>query len=188
MIEFTQHTLETAPEASRSRLEEVQRTRGRIGSMFAVLANSPAVLNGYMEMGAQLFQHGALSRSDQALVMLTVSREHGCRYCVPIYTRMAHQLGLDPAIIQAVRNGGDVGDPRLAALRDFTTDLVRARGRVPEERVHAFLDAGFDHAQVLEVLGGIALKTLTNYLTQFSDVPLDDDLVEFAWDPDSATP
>jgi len=182
MIEFQRHTVDTAPEASRERLAQLEASRGSIGSMFGVLAESPAMLNGYLDLGAQLAANGALTRADQTWVMLTASREHGCRYCVPVYSRAAERLGLDPATVRAIRNGEPIADPRAAALSDLTATLVRARGRVPDEAVHAFLEAGFSHAQLLEVLGGIALKTITNYLTQFAAVPLDDDLAAFAWE------
>lgn len=186
MIDFPRHDPETAPEASRPRLEALEHARGGIGNMFAVLASSPAVLNGYLALGSQLLEHGALTRAEQAIVMLTVSREHGCRYCVPVYSRMAERLGLAAELIRAVRMGDAIADVRFAALRDFTTALVRRRGKVGDEQVRTFLAAGFDRSQVLEVLAGIALKTMTNYLTQFADVPLDDDLLPFTWEPTNA--
>jgi len=183
MIEFQVHDVDTAPEGSRERLAQLAAARGSIGSMFGVLAASPAMLHGYLDLGARLMGGGALSRADQTWVMLTASREHGCRYCVPIYSRAAAQQGLDPATVRAIRNGEPVADPRAAALSDLTAALVRERGQVPDESVQAFLDAGFGHAELLEVLGGIALKTITNYLTQFAAVPLDDGLEAYAWAP-----
>ncbi len=183
MLDLTVHTLDTAPEGSRDTLAGIAAARGSFNNMFAVLAESPAVLKGYVELSTQLMQNGSLSRAEFTVVLLSVSREHGCRYCVPIYSRAADRLGIDPAVVRAVRDGGPIDDPRLAALRDFTTALLRQRGRVSEEQTQSFLAAGFGNAQVLEVLGGIALKTLTNYLTQFSNLPLDDDLADYAWDP-----
>lgn len=183
MIELPLHDLESAPEASRQRVAELQVSRGRIGNMYAVLANSPALLEGYMTLSEQLLQHGALTPEEQTIVMLTASRENGCRYCVPVYSRNATRLGLDPDVIRAVRNGEAIDDARLAALRDFTTVLIERRGRVDDEQVEAFLDAGFDQAQLLEVIGGVAVKTITNYLTQFVDVPLEEGLSDFVWDP-----
>lgn len=115
MIDLPLHDLNSAPDASRRRL--------------AVLAASPALLEGYMTLSEQLLQHGALTREEQTIVMLTVSREHGCSYCVPVYTRNATRLGLDPDVIKAVRNGDAIADARLAALRDFTVQLLQSRGR-----------------------------------------------------------
>jgi alkylhydroperoxidase family enzyme len=41
--------------------------------------------------------------------------------------------------------------------------VVADRGRLDEEQVGAFLRAGYTHAQALEVVLGVTLKTLTNY-------------------------
>jgi len=46
-----------------------------------------------------------------------------------------------------------------------------------------FFDAGFTKAQLLDVLGGIAAKTIINTLTQLTDIPLDDMLLPYAWKP-----
>lgn len=186
MIDFQLHTVDTAPEGSRERLAQLEATRGSIGSMFGALAASPAMLNGYLDLGGRLMGDGVLSRADQTWVMLTASREQGCRYCVPVYSRAAEQQGLDAETVRSIRNGEPVADPRAAALSDITAALVRQRGQVSDETVQAFLDAGFGHAELLEVLGGIALKTITNYLTQFASVPLDDGLVAYAWAPGEA--
>ncbi|UCH25524.1 MAG: carboxymuconolactone decarboxylase family protein [Trueperaceae bacterium] len=183
MLELPIHKIETAPPASRPVLEKLVEMRGSVNNMFAVLAASPAVLKGYMALNNEFFQHGTLSMAEKVAVLLTASRENECSYCVPIYTSRAEQIGLDAAVVKALRNGETVEDERLATLVDFTASLVRSRGKVEPYQVEAFLSAGYTEAQVLEVLAALALKTVTNYLTQFTAIPLDDSLLEFAWEP-----
>ena len=54
MIDRPLHDLESAPESSRPRLAELQASRGSIGNMYAVLANAPALLEGYITLSEQL--------------------------------------------------------------------------------------------------------------------------------------
>ncbi len=56
-----------------------------------------------------------------------------------------------------------IPDTKLNALRDFTKAMVEERGRLQEQQVRRFLEAGYTKAQVFEVVIGVALKTLTNY-------------------------
>ncbi len=44
-----------------------------------------------------------------------------------------------------------------------------------------FLDAGFREEQVLEVIAGVALKTVTNYVGSAFGLPLDDEFEAHAW-------
>jgi alkylhydroperoxidase family enzyme len=51
--------------------------------------------------------------------------------------------------------------------------MVQGRGRVAEQEVDAFLAAGFSRAQVLEVVLGVGLKTLSNYTNHLAQTPVD---------------
>ena len=179
MFNFALHTIETAPEGSK-----VQEKYGLSLNNWAVLAESPAAFQGYMNLVQPLFEIGTLSPAEQALVQLTVSHEHECRYCVPYYTFSAPSVALDAAVVKAIRERNPIPDDRLATLHDFTLSLVRNRGKVTPAEVQAFFDAGFNKAQLLEILAGIAAKTMMNYLTQVVDIPLDDVLTPFAWEPE----
>lgn len=89
----------------------------------------------------------------------------------------------DPAhVTNALRDGRPIEDPRLQALSQFTVAVVRGRGHVDEE-VKAFLAAGYQPPQVLEVLVGVMLKTLSNYTNHIAGTPLDDVFAARAWAP-----
>ena len=47
MTDFPIHTTETAPEASRARLQGAQDALGFIPNLYATMAEAPAVLEGY---------------------------------------------------------------------------------------------------------------------------------------------
>ena len=187
MLKYQLHTVETAPDGAREALAEVQKTQGAVPANMRVLAESPSALNAYLGLVGPLFSGGSLTPAEQVVVQMAVSREHGCTFCVPFYTFFSSQVGLDAAVVAAIRDGNAIPDDRLAALAQYAVALVRARGAVSDEQTDAFLKAGFTKAQILDVLGGIAAKTYINYLTQIADVPLDDFIAEFAWTPGVAT-
>jgi alkylhydroperoxidase family enzyme len=75
------------------------------------------------------------------------------------------------------------GDRRLEALRSFTTAAVNKRGWIKDADLKAFLQAGYTREQVLEVLVGVAMKTLSNYVNHIAATLLDKQLEPFAWEP-----
>ncbi|TAK33558.1 MAG: hypothetical protein EPO40_00060 [Myxococcaceae bacterium] len=88
----------------------------------------------------------------------------------------------DPQFIDALRDGRPLGDAKLEALRGLTTALVRGRGHAPSE-VEAFVAAGYRVEQVLEVLVGVTMKTLSNYTNHLAATPLDKVFQARAWTP-----
>ena len=52
-------------------------------------------------------------------------------------------------------------------------ELVGERGHAKEETIQKFLAAGYKKGQAMELLLGIALKTISNYLDHISPTPLD---------------
>ena len=59
-----------------------------------------------------------------------------------------------------------------AAVR-FAVKLVRERGHVMAEDVSAVRMAGYGDGQIVEIVAHVALNTLTNYLNEAFDTPVD---------------
>jgi alkylhydroperoxidase family enzyme len=75
--------------------------------------------------------------------------------------------------ISAVRKNTLVADKKLDSLVNLTREIVRERGHVKPATVTAFLAAGYRKEQVMELLLGVALKTVSNYLDHISPAELD---------------
>ena len=180
MSRYIPHTAETAPEASREGLAKAKRAFGFVPNMMGVLAASPAALDGLQALNGA-FAQGSFSLKERELLLLAVSTVNGCTYCVPSHSAAAKAGGVSDEVIKAFREGKPIPDARLAALHGFATGVVEKRGWVAEAEVEAFIDAGFTQAQVLEVVLGVSLMTLTNYTNHIANVPLDAVLAPFRW-------
>ena len=73
-MEFTIHTLETAPEASKAALIHAKETFGIIPNLEGILAEAPAALKGGMALW-DLFATSSLTPVEQQIVYLTANYE-----------------------------------------------------------------------------------------------------------------
>ncbi|MBX9699777.1 MAG: carboxymuconolactone decarboxylase family protein [Acetobacteraceae bacterium] len=177
---FIRHTAETAPAPAGARLAAIRKAWGFVPNLHATLAEAPTVLEGYDTLFA-LAGKGTLTPAEQQVVFLTTSRLHACEYCVSGHSVLAAQSGLDAPIIETLREGGALADPRLEALRRFAAAVVEQRGEVPAGGVAAFLGAGYTRAQVLEVVLIVATKVISNYVNHLAGTPLDTFMAKTAW-------
>src|SRR5262245_1090977 len=103
MIQFTVHTVETAPAASRPLLEGIGRSFGFVPNLFSVFAESPAALSGALGI-FEAFSKSSLTSTEQQLVMLAASEANDCEYCVAAHSTLAKRLArVDPALVGATR-------------------------------------------------------------------------------------
>lgn len=88
---------------------------------------------------------------------------------------------IDRAVVQAVRNDGPIADAKLEALRLFTKSVVEKRGFASEEEKNGFLAAGYTDQNILEVILGVVMKTLSNYANHIAGTPLDSAFEPAKW-------
>ncbi len=182
MTDFTIHTAETAPEESRPLLETSQQTFGRIPGLHAVMAEAPALLEGYQQLHKVFAEKTSFDKDELTVVWQSINVEHECHYCVPAHTGIAKMMKVDDAITNALRDETPLPNDRLEALRSFTLAVVRDRGNVDATAVDAFLAAGFTKRQVLEVILGVSQKVMSNYTNHLAETPVDEPMKAFAWE------
>ena len=180
MVDFVPHTIETAPERSGPGLRAAEQKLGFIPNMMAVLAESPAALDAYQAVQGA-FATSSFTTAEQHFLALVISVVNGCTYCVPVYSGLSAEAGIDQEVIDTVRDGGPINGERLSVLRDFAVAVVEKRGRVKEAELDAFLAAGFSKAKVLEVIIAAAFKLISNYTNHIADIPLDDLFQPLSW-------
>jgi AhpD family alkylhydroperoxidase len=145
------------------------------------MAAAPPVLNAYLALSEQ-FGQTSLTPIEQQVVLATVSVTNGCTYCVAVHSAGLKAVGLPDDQIDAIRSGRALRDIRLEALRAFTAAAVEQRGRLSDADLRRFHETGYEHEQVLEVLIGVAMKTLSNYVNHLAHTPLDARFQPFAWE------
>jgi uncharacterized peroxidase-related enzyme len=170
--DFKPHTLETAPEPSRKDLADIKQKFGRVPNFFAVAAESPAAINAYVSL-SDIFRTTALTPREQQIVILTASVENKCGYCVAAHSKGAKMVGVAEDVIDAIRNRTPLNDAKTEALRRLVSQIVDKRGWLSDADVQAFLDQGYSKSQLLDVMVGVSMKTLSNYINHLTDPPME---------------
>jgi uncharacterized peroxidase-related enzyme len=168
----TPATISDAPEASRPLLETIEKEFGIVPNLFRVVSNSPVALQGYLQLSDAL-NKGALPAPTRERIALAVAEINGCDYCLSAHTYLGKKVAkLDDAEIAANRQGLSQ-DPRADAAVRFAAKVARQRGHVTEDDIRAVRLAGYDDAQVIEIVLHVALNTWTNYLNEVANTEID---------------
>lgn len=177
---FTEHTIESAPAASRRFMEATARPRGYVPAAVARLASSPHLLEGFLKLSG-LFEATTLDAVAREVVILTMATRNRCQVCVAMHTAKLIQLGAPADVIDALRAAEALPDPGLEAVRLFTLAVLADAGRVEDEALQAFLAQGFTPQNALEVVLGIGTYTMSTLANRLTDAPLDPALEPYAW-------
>jgi uncharacterized peroxidase-related enzyme len=168
----TPASIEAAPAAARPLLEAVKKQIGSVPNLFRVVANSPAALEGYLGLNGALAK-GSLDAKTRERIAITVAEINGCGYCLSAHAYIGKNVAkLDDAEITANRSGASNDLKANAAVR-FAAKVVNARGHVSDADVAAVKAAGFDDAQIVEIVLHVALNTLTNYVNEVAKTEID---------------
>ena len=168
----TPAAISDAPAASQPLLEAVKKQLGVVPNLFRLVANSPAALQGYLGLSGALGK-GGLPAATRERIALAVAEINGCDYCLSAHAYIGKNLAkLDDAEITANRSGAS-SDPKADAAVRFAAKVARERGHVSEDDVRAVKLAGYDDAQVIEIVLHVALNTWTNYINQVAKTDID---------------
>jgi uncharacterized peroxidase-related enzyme len=166
-------TTETAPDSSKPLLAAIRKNIGFVPNLMAIFANNPNVLQGYLALDG-VWEKGSFTPKERQLILLAASVENHCDYCTAAHSAVAKGMLHVPAdVVSAIRTNTPVPDAKLDALVKLVKEIVRERGYAKEQTIQNFLDAGYRKEQVMELLLGIALKTISNYLDHISPAPID---------------
>ena len=84
-------------------------------------------------------------------------------------------------VTDAIRDWEEIPDARLKALSEFTKVMFEKRGNPSQQDVRAFLDAGYQEKQILEIVLALAVKALSNYSNHIFKTPVDDAFSSRKW-------
>ena len=150
--------------AQKEILDTALKQVGFIPNMYANMVNAPAVLSTYLHGYGLFRKESGLTPTEQEVVFLAVSRTNGCTYCTAAHSMIADKMSGVPApVLQAIRGHQPIPDPKLAALFEVTTEMVKGLGQPSPAAVKAFLDAGYQERDLLYIVLAVSVKVLSNY-------------------------
>lgn len=178
MRTFKIHTIETAPAESKDSLEQSVKDFGMLPNLHGVLAESTETLEAY-KMLHNLFMKSSFNAEELTVVWQTINVEHECHYCVPAHTGIAHMMKVNPELTEALRKRTAMPNEKLQALHDTTLSIIRNRGEISDTELDTFYKVGYSSRQVLEIILGLAQKTISNYTNHIANTPVDEAFQKF---------
>jgi len=153
-------------------LAQVQKSLGVTPNMTKVMANSPALLEGYLALSGAL-SNGAIPAPVRERLALATAEANGCEYCLSAHTYIGANIAhVDAEELDRARSA-DSSDPHTAALLTFSNAVLRGKGSIKDADLEAARSAAVTDAEIGEVVGHISLNVLTNYFNVLSEVTND---------------
>jgi AhpD family alkylhydroperoxidase len=149
----------TATGPVRQTLDELSARRGELGPMVRGMANSSALLRGYLDLNRAM-KRSHLDRRISERISLAVQEWLGCDYRVAAHSDAARAPGLSETDIELARNG-TATDPRTAAVVAFGHQIAAAPAEITDDSVEALRTYGYRDEQIADVVGLVTLNVLT---------------------------
>ena len=155
-------------------------TRAAFGgtpNMFTTAANSPAALDAMLGLFKSLGK-SSLGPKVGEQVAIAIAQANGCGYCLAAHTAIGALHGLDAATMTSARRASAPSAKTTATLA-LALAILESRGGISDATLAAARNAGITDAEIVEVVGHVALNVYTNYLNNlahpvidFPEVPL----------------
>jgi uncharacterized peroxidase-related enzyme len=153
-------------------LADVQRTLGLTPNMHKTMANSPALLKGYLALSGAL-AGGVLPAAVREQLAIATAETNGCEYCLSAHTYLGANLAkLDADELERARHAEST-NPHTAALLTLSEAILQGHGVVADDVLAGARAAGVSDTEIGELVGHLALNILTNYFNVLSGVDND---------------
>ncbi len=149
----------------------VQSKLGFVPNLMRVLGNSPAALEGYLNLSGAL-AGGLLAPKLREQIALAVAEINGCGYCLSAHTLLGGKAGLAAAEILAARSSSAADSKSDAAIK-LARSVTLQRGIIADSDLQAARSAGLSDAEIIEVVQHVALNILTNYTNNVAQTLID---------------
>ncbi|HEM3696382.1 TPA: carboxymuconolactone decarboxylase family protein [Streptococcus suis] len=179
---FPIQTLDTVRPDLKENLETVKKNNGGyIPNLIGLLANSPTALETYQTVGG-INRRNSLTAAEREVVQITAAVANGCGFCVAGHTAISiKQIKMPDEILQALRQGTPIeANAKLDTLARFTLAVIQEKGKVGDQLLEEFFQAGYTAENALDVVLGVSLATLCNYANNLINTPINPELQPYA--------
>src|SRR5438067_11760352 len=139
---FIIHTVESAPEKSKTTLRSLEQKFAFLPNVMATMAESPVLLNGFAASFGS-FHGGSFNECEKQVLLLTNAVTFKCPWTVAAHSTLALADGIPEGDVNAIRKGKLPNDSKYSALSGLTKALIEKRGTVNDTDVERFTSAGY---------------------------------------------
>ena len=152
-------------------LDGVQQKLGLTPNLMRTFANSPAVLEAYLNFSGALGE-GLLDAKLREQIALAVAEANSCEYCLSAHTAIGKMVGLNESDLTKARQA-KASDVKTEAALQFAREIVVKRGEVSDADWQAVKDAGYGEGEIAEIIANVALNIFTNYFNHIARTEVD---------------
>ena len=147
---------------------------GFVPNVLRQMSTSTAALEVYMQGQAALGAEGnRLTDKERNFVQLAVSQVNECDYCKAAHVAIGRMGGADTSDLEAVAAGQTIdaseGGDHVAATRL----LMEKQGHLTAEDLGKLEQQGIDKEVLYEIIGNIAVKTVSNWVNHIAGTKID---------------
>jgi uncharacterized peroxidase-related enzyme len=163
-------TREQVSSGNQEIFDNLKAKLGFVPNIYATYALSDHALGRFMT-----FSSGktTLTAKQKEVVNLVVSQINGCTYCQAAHTAIGKMNGFTDEQIISIRKGDASFDPKLHAIALLAIEIIQNGGKVDEQSVERFLEAGFSNENLVDLILAVGEKAITNYLHNVTKIPID---------------
>lgn len=151
----------TAHPKAKELLVTFESLRGRSSNMLRVLAQSPAILEAYLNFNRS-FDQTHMSPKLRALITIVVAQSLDCDYMLSLAHAIAARQAVSPEEFEAARTAKS-SDPKISQALSFAKRMVEMHGKVERSEVAAVQRVGYTDEEIVEIIAAIALNIFRNY-------------------------
>lgn len=141
-----------------------------VPNIYATYAHSDNALGRYLT-----FANGetSLNNKEKEIINLIVSQVNGCTYCQAAHTALGKMNGFTEEQTIQLRQGRAPFNEKFDALVKLAKAVIENRGKISDEVLETFFDAGYTKENLVDVILNVGEKAITNYLHNITQIPVD---------------
>lgn len=167
--------MEQLPTDVRERILAVQEKAGFVPNVFFMLAHRPDEFRAFFAYHDALMEResDSLTKAEKEMIVVAVSADHGCLYCVVAHGAILRILAKDPMIADqiAVNYRTAPISERQQLMIDFALHLAAHRGVLDDGWQAQLEKVGFTLSDVWDIGAIAALFGLSNRLVSMARTP-----------------
>jgi uncharacterized peroxidase-related enzyme len=161
------------PDDIRAIYEANRAKIGFVPNVFRAYARRPDHFRAFMGYHDVLMKgEGGLSRAEREAIVVAVSSENRCQYCMTAHGAALRILGKDPILAEQIANNWRTADlsPRLRAILTFASRVNEAGFAATDAEIDALRTAGLSDDDVWDVAAIAAFFGFSNRMAGLMDM------------------